>query len=265
MKVFGADFSGARNPSKGIYYAEGSLNGQTLHLEQIVHCDDRLDLLAAIHFSKAPWGLDFPFSIADEALTSLQVNNWSELLLLVQKYDRKGFDNFIAGNGVPSCENQCNDRSICCRYTDASVYSFSPLKRTNPNMRMMTYAGLKLLTYLRRLGNVVYPFDNHDKEASRLYEVYPSHTWRQVGDKRSSDLVLFTKKFRDKYGFEVALEDGLLKVGSLDAADAVVACVTLAHVLKQYNLEDDWSKQHNWASNDEWEHRHREGLIVRVY
>jgi len=43
MHVFGADFSGVRNPSKGIYYAEGLLKGSTLHIERVVHCDDRMD------------------------------------------------------------------------------------------------------------------------------------------------------------------------------------------------------------------------------
>jgi hypothetical protein len=71
MKVFGADFSGARNPSRGIYYASGSLEKGSLFIDKVVHCDDRLDLLVAIHFSKAPWGFDFPFSITDEALRQL--------------------------------------------------------------------------------------------------------------------------------------------------------------------------------------------------
>jgi hypothetical protein len=180
MQVYGADFSGAMNPSKGIYYAQGSLSAGKLSIEQIVHCDDRLDLLVAIHFSKAPWGLDFPFSIPEEAFRQLKLNSWEELLTLSAEYERKGFDRFITDSGIPACESQCRDHSICCRVADASIHSFSSLKRTNPNMRMMTYAGLKLLSYLRSLGNVVYPFDKLDKGVSRLYEVYPSHTWRQV-------------------------------------------------------------------------------------
>ncbi len=50
MKVYGADFSGAMNPGKGIYYAKGRLDGSTLHIERVVHCDDRLDLLMAIFY-----------------------------------------------------------------------------------------------------------------------------------------------------------------------------------------------------------------------
>jgi hypothetical protein len=53
-------------------------------------------------------------------------------------------------------------------------------------------------------------------------------------------------------------------VESLDAADAVVACVTMGYTIDQYNLEADWSKQHDWISAAEWEHCHKESLIVRV-
>ena len=137
MKVYGADFSGARNPSKDIYYAEGNLNGYTLQLERVIHCDDRLDLLAAIHFSKAPWGLDFPFSIPAKALEQLKLNCWDELLNLAVESERAGFDNYVAVGWVPGCEDRCQSRSICCRATDAAVQAFSPLKKTNPNMRMM--------------------------------------------------------------------------------------------------------------------------------
>jgi len=35
MKVFGADFSGTRNPSRGIYYAEGRLDNSTLQIEML--------------------------------------------------------------------------------------------------------------------------------------------------------------------------------------------------------------------------------------
>ena len=73
MQLFCADFSGARNPIKGIYYAEGLLKGQTLHLERVVDCDDRLDLLVDIHFSKALWGLDF-FSLSQQKLWSSLVS-----------------------------------------------------------------------------------------------------------------------------------------------------------------------------------------------
>jgi len=121
MKVYGADFSGAKEPSKGIYYAEGSLNGQTLQLERIVHCDDRLDLLAAIHFSKAPWGLDFPFSLLADACINIDLISWEELLNLAVACGCDGFDKYLENGGVPSCEAKCRNSSICCRPTDTAV------------------------------------------------------------------------------------------------------------------------------------------------
>ncbi len=99
---------------------------------------------------------------------------------------------------------------------------------------------------------------------SRLYEVYPSHTWRQVGLSRSTDLGPFVELFSNKYGFNVKIENRPLKMENLDAADAVVACVTMAYAVDRYGLEPGWNKQHAWISELEWEHRHEEGLIVKV-
>ncbi len=264
MQVYGADFSGARNPSRGIYYAEGKLNKRTLHLERVVHCDDRLDLLMAIHFSKAPWGLDFPFSIPAEAFSQLKLGNWSELLTLAAESERAEFDDYLENSGIPGCEVRCRDCSTCCRAADAAVQAFSPFKKTKPTMRMMTYAGLKLLSYLHQLGHRVYPFDQIDLKASRLYEVYPSHCWRQVGLKGNKNLALFADRFHERYGLKVTAEDSLFALESPDAVDAAVACICLGYVLASCELEADWGRRQAWMSEAEWVNRHLEGLIVKV-
>lgn len=120
MKVFGADFSGARNPSRGIYYAKGSLENGVLLIDELVHCDDRLDLLASIHFSKAPWGFDFPFSVSVGALKKIKAKNWEELLIAAVQHERKDFDRLITGSAIPSCEARCLKTSLCCRTVDAA-------------------------------------------------------------------------------------------------------------------------------------------------
>jgi len=125
MQVYGADFSGAKDSSKGIYFVEGRLLKRTLHLERVVHCES----------------------------------------------ERTAFNKYLEDSGIPGCETTCKAPSIYCRAVDVVAGAFSPLKKTNPTMRMMTYAGLKLLSYLRRLGHRVYPFDQIDLRASRLYEV----------------------------------------------------------------------------------------------
>ncbi len=185
MKVYVANFSGSQNQSKGIYYAQGSLNAGKLSIEQIIHCDDRLD---------------FPFSLPAEALKQMKLRSWRDLLDLAANYQRSDFGIFVEDSGMPSCELKCHGHSNCCRAVDGSIQSFSPLKKTNPNMRMMTYAGLKMLSYLRNFGNVVYPFDLFEQGISRLYEVYPSHTWKQVGLKLNKDLNQFVNRFNEQYG-----------------------------------------------------------------
>jgi len=263
MKVYGADFSGARNPSRGIYYTEGCLQGDKLVIEQIVQCDDRLDLLAAIYFSKAPWGLDFPFSLPKAALNRLNIDDWPGLLLKAAGSGRSGFARFFEESGLPSCEARCRDESVCCRATDASINSFSPLKMTNPNMRAMIYAGLKLLSYLRGLGGVVYPFDRFKQDAPRVYEVYPAHTWHRVGLSRRAGLRQFLRKFGESYDFRVEAGKNLA-AESADAADAAVACVTTAYALRRCGLEDDWNRKHSWVGSAEWANRYHEGLVVKV-
>jgi hypothetical protein len=111
-------------------------------------------------------------------------------------------------------------------------------------MRMMTYAGLKMLFYLRNFGSVVYPFDPFEQGVSRLYEAYPSHTWKQVGLPRDTDLGPFVKLFYEEFGFKVKIANHLVNMENLDAADAVVACVTMAYALERYELEYDWNRQH---------------------
>ncbi len=263
MKVFGADFSGARDPSKGIYYAEGFLQENLLKINRVVHCDDRLDLLSAIHFSKAPWGLDFPFSLPVQAQSSLQVNNWGELLDLALDYSRADFERVTGSSITSRCEGRCQSHSICCRVVDASIGSYSPLKKTNPNMRAMTYAGLKLLSYLRSLGNRVYPFDPLDQNLARVYEVYPSYTWSQVELPRSTNVERFTGRFQQRYGFKISFTNSFCHPECIDAADAVVACVTLGYSMYLYGLDQDWSQQHSWIGKNEWEHRFTEGMIVK--
>ncbi len=295
MRVFGADFSGARNPSRGIYYAEGALSSGRLVIKRVIPCDDRLDLFHAIDFSRAPWGLDFPFALSKEAMRILRLEGWEDLLKKVAGCTREEFEEKIAKSGLPSCEARCRGMREeksgkgfkegtgmspgkspgrgrgadqggsfppCCREVDNSIQAFSPLKKTNPNMRAMVYAGLKFLYYLRRVGHKVYPFDHRDRTFSRIYEVYPSHAWRQLGLSRNTSLDQLAKGFKDKYDFHVELDEGLFQVESLDAADAVAACVTMAFVLDKWGLEEDWKRKPPWITKREWALRFEEGLIV---
>jgi hypothetical protein len=264
LRVFGADFSGAQNPTGGIFYAEGELKDDVLVVKSVVNCDDRLDLLAAIHFSKAPWGLDFPFSLPSAALERLHISSWPELLDRTSSRSRNDYSDFLSGSLIDGCEARCSKESPCCRKTDAVVGAFSPLKKTNPNMQMMTYAGLKMLAYLRKLGSRVYPFDEYHPSAARLYEVYPSHSWKQTGLKRSENLEKFVQIFSADYGLKIKLTDKLYSLSSIDAADAVVACITIGYAILKGGVEPGWQVKPARVSEAEWAKRYREGLVVKI-
>jgi hypothetical protein len=269
MKIYGADFSGARDPGLGIWYAEGELRkeapgGPALRIVKVVHCDDRLDLFEAIRGSQAPWGLDFPFSFPTDAQNRLGINSWSALLKLAEGMDRAGFARLLEDAALSSCEARCTGSSPCCRLTDTAVSAFSPLKKTNPNMRVMTWAGLKLLAYLRRSGCSVYPFDAPVPGASLLFEVYPSHTWQLTGLKRNPDLTRFSQRFSSRFKLTLEAEAEILNQVSQDAADAIVACITMAYSAGLYGLDGEWNRRPSWIGEDEWDCRYEEGLVVRI-
>lgn len=269
IKVYGADFSGAKNPGSGIWYAEGALRedapgGPLLRILRVVRCDDRLDLFSAVHASRSAWGLDFPFSFPLEAQRRLEISSWEALLALAEKTGRTEFARLLEEAGLPSCEARCADDSPCCRLTDIAVSACSPLKKTNPNMRVMTWAGLKLLAALRRAGCTVYPFDVPASGASRVYEVYPSHTWRLAGLARSPDATEFLNRFSGRYGLKLEAEEEVLNHGSRDASDAVVACVTMGYALSRCAIENSSEERPAWAGEEEWEVRIREGIAVRI-
>jgi hypothetical protein len=256
MKVYGADFSGAARP-RNIYYVEGELDRDLLTITQVTHCDDRLDLFAAIVHSRAPWGLDFPFALTQQAYKWLGVGSWEGLLTQIARMHRREFPEKLPGGH----EGKCAKPGIYCRHTDVKVNAYSPIKKYNPNMRGMTYGGLKLLAHLRQMDVQIYPFDAYGEGAARVYEVYPSHTWKQVGLPRGKDMQRFADHFNrlEAVPLEVRLE--LETVENQDIADSVVACVTTAAALSE--LEPDWEKCPRTVTAAEWQHRHDEGLIIR--
>lgn len=260
MYVYGADYSGARDPSNKIYYARCRLDRKQITVEKIVKCDDRLDLYDAIVSSNAPWGLDFPFALPKAGYRALKLPGWTELLDYATNSER---DQFLNSPLIQlSCESKYSNESLrdCWRETDIAVDSFSPLKRNNPNMLSMTYGGLKLLAYLRKQGVKVFPFDNLDKSHSRVYEVYPSNTWAFLGQARSFTNLPVILAGVSSVQYRVGLS-----IPNQDAADAVIAAVTLAACIREFRLEDDWSKFPPCWREEEWNARNLEGVIVRPW
>lgn len=263
MFVYGADFSGAKNPSDKIYYARCELKGNQIIVDEINKCDDRLDLYHEIISTNAPWGLDFPFALPEAGYQALGISGWAELLKYAVSSER---DQFTKNSPLTylSCQSKhSGSRNISkdfWRETDIASNAFSPLKQNNPNMLAMTYAGLKLLAYLRDQGVRVYPFDTYSASSSRVYEVYPSNTWAYLKLKRTNDVSLLSNDLIK--GLSCSLVN--IVTANQDAADAVIAAVTLAVGIAVHGVEKNWGSPPGCATKNEWAVRKKEGLIIRL-
>jgi hypothetical protein len=263
MTVYGVSFGGGWD-GMNIYYAEGRLSGSDLTITGVRRCDDRLDLFATIVASGAPWVLDFPFALPEDAYRTFPSRNWQGLLDFVDIVESAEFAGYMDRTPLVGFEDRCQHPGPGCRLTDAESGAFSPLKRSRPNRLEITYSGLILLIYLRRYGVRVYPFDEPELTRSRVYEVDPWNTRARVGLGRTAGPWDFLAAFEkwDGRAVEISLLEDLLPP-SYDL-NAVVACATLANAIRAFDLEGRWDEMPACASPPEWGIRHREGLIVRL-
>lgn len=271
LNVYGADFSGAMNPK--IFYAHGVLEGSYLTLKSTVTCDDRLDLYHAIVQSgRSIWGLDFPFSIPAEAMTTLGYASINEMLASLARMTRREFADFIASE-MDDYPRKCTtyDKRYC-RHTDIAVQAHSVFKTVNPNLRVMLYSGLKMIAYLVHAGVNVYPFTRflsnvaneiYDPWYASIYEIYPSYAWRRIGMRRSLDIDTFIEKFNDLNLITIMSELNTDMIKSQDLADSIVACVMMAAAYVTQDMKQGWDYRLPIFTDKEWEWRNLEGLIVR--
>ncbi|OPH46899.1 hypothetical protein BC351_13315 [Paenibacillus ferrarius] len=263
--VYGCDFSGAINPSEKIFLARAELTAGTLHIQDIIHCEERLDLYYHITAQQAYWGMDMPFAYPAFIYEHLEtLSDWSSLYDLAVQTSRVQFKEQIE-HAISSLAQTPTRR------TDAALNAKSPLSKTPINMLGLTYGGFKLLAHLVRSGVNVYPFSEQYTARSCVYEVYPSHTWRMLGLKRGMPLSTFIASFNDKYPLHIEVKDtvytciaGLKPSMQMDACDAVAACVTMAYALAANQLDTSWHQKPTFATDAEWGSSALEGLIVRL-
>jgi hypothetical protein len=259
MRILGADFSGAK--ASDITLASGWLQGRRLIIDQLYACDDRLDLyhlLASAFDVPFLCGLDFPFRLSAAAAARLDGVALHELALA---HDRRAFA-AVLERGIGVYEGKCAAASVYCRETDAACGAYSGLKRVNPSLIGMLYAGSKLLFYLCSSGVMPYPLS---APASRqVCEVYPSHTWAKVGTKRSTDVRAFVDSFNTLGIIHVELPARYDVAATQDIADSIVACITAAAVQARDDIFHDWSRRPSFATDAEWAAASVEGLIVRI-
>ncbi|TLS53227.1 hypothetical protein FE782_07650 [Paenibacillus antri] len=271
IRIYGVDFSGARDPSGKLFVASGTLaaDGSAFDLERVAMCDDRLDAFAMMLRSPAGsiWGWDVPFAPAGPAYDKLGFTAWEEWLSLAAGSSRSSFLEKLDA-AFPPFETPCAAHGWACRHTDVVCRAASPFKRVQPNLRAMIYAGWKLLAYAREAGCAVFPFDDAGgtRGGPTLYEVYPSHTARLAGGARRLDLSAAAEATRAVAGWRLppATEGVAGAVPSQDAADACVACLTLAAAYARERASLAGGGRPSFATDAEWAARRREGLIVRL-
>lgn len=262
MFVGGVDFSGARDPSGGLYAAEAALKGDILRVHGVYRCDDRLDLFERLRRHEGFWGLDFPFSLSEAALQELGIPTWWMLLEWAATTERGAFLAQVEAVAMRLCEGRCEEAGLCCRATESAVRAYSPLKQINPSLRTMIYSGFKLLHYLIKSDFAVFPLYRTGFTSPAVAEVYPSHTWRMLRfKKRSTALGELVDQFNARGGLQVLLPDEFRVMPNQDAADAVVACITIADAVQRGDLTDE--KPLRWT-DAEWMRRDTEGGIVRL-
>ncbi|ANY70273.1 hypothetical protein BBD42_30090 [Paenibacillus sp. BIHB 4019] len=270
MKIYGCDFSGAKDPNGKIYVVCGELEHKTFTFTEVLECEDRLDLLYKIKNSAAPWGLDFPFSIPLGHLSVHYQASWKDFLEDAYSDTREQFKTKFGK--VHSGKNNAVD----CRVTDIVVDAKSPIATTPISMNGMLFGGRKLLLNILDSASI-YPFTKRDAGAARLYEVYPSNGWSLLGLNREGpqDIEHLSTAFKERIDpdFHIELDSSLIpleksgkKAGKpiQHAADALMACLTLGYCLLKYKIDEEWDHQPSFVSNEEWSMRRQEGLIVRM-
>lgn len=269
MIIYGCDFSGAKNPEGKIFVASGRLDGDSLTVEEVSSCEDRLDLYYLIRNSRAPWGVDFPFSIPEYYLGQQYDSSWDKFIQGAYEDSREQFKQRFG-----QIHSGKNSRDL--RVTDIAVDAKSPVSSTPIAMHAMLYGARRLLHNLQGEA-AVYPFQPYRAEVPRLYEIYPGHGWKALKLKSSApdalrDLSASFKAQVDS-GFEVTISPAAAAAAvdargqaNLHARDAVMACIQMAYCLRQYKLESSEEEcRPAFASQEEWEMRMLEGLVVRMF
>ncbi|AIQ53528.1 hypothetical protein [Paenibacillus sp. FSL R7-0331] len=267
MNIYGCDFSGAKNPEGKIFIASGRLTGNRFTVEQVFSCEDRLDLYYYIRTSRAPWGVDFPFSIPEYYLEQQYASSWDTFIEGAYSDTR---DQFKQRFGQIHSGKSSRD----LRVTDIAVDGKSPVSSTPIAMHAMVYGALRLLHNLQG-DAAVYPFQPYREGVSRLYEIYPGHGWKALKLKSSAPDALqgipFSFRTQVDSGFEISISPEAEAAAvdargqaSLHARDAVMACIQMAYCLRRYGLESSEQHKPEFASEEEWKLRMLEGLVVRM-
>ena len=143
MRVYGVDFTCAPRRAKPITVASGILEGNALHVEELILLPGFPEFEAFLA-RPGPWvgGFDFPFSLPAELVRDLGwPARWSALVAHCAAMDRPAFRKVL--------DRYRNSRRPGNKYahraTDRPAGSSSPMKLVNPPVALMFHEGARRL------------------------------------------------------------------------------------------------------------------------
>jgi len=238
--IWGVDFSGAKLAGEKIWLAQAHLQGEELKIERLLRADELPDsglerevALAALvrvlgEDLNAVAGLDFPFSLAQEALGETSYADF--LIQSVTFVDADAFKEAYSG-----------DR----RRTDIEGKTpFSPL---NHRLYRQTFHGIRdVLRPLVMQGAKVLPMMDAAPDALWLLEICPASTlkleklylsYKGKSDTQRENRATILQEIQTRFGVRTnkALDARIVADTEGDALDAVLAALGTSRGLR--NLE----------------------------
>ena len=239
-RVYGVDFSGAKDAGKKIWIAETQPRGQGIMVEacapstELLQCSaERGEVLSALRdfiadAGDAAFGCDFPFSLPKDLI---EAESWSEFL---ERFPERFGSEADFRESCTDSALRLGDRKELRRRTD--IEAAAPFSPYNLRIYRQTYYGIRdLLSPLvaKNLVNVP-PLHDSGEDVPWLLEVCPASTLKASGlygsykDARGSvearETILQALEESGRVGFaDRAVRSRVLADSKGDALDSVIA------------------------------------------
>ena len=239
-RVYGVDFSGAKDAGKKIWIAEAVPRGQGIMVQactpstELLQCSaERGEVLAALrefiaNAGDAAFGCDFPFSLPKDLIAA---ESWSEFL---ERFSERFGSATDFRESCTDLALRLGDRKELRRRTD--IEAAAPFSPYNLRIYRQTYYGIKELLgplVSKNLVNVP-PLHDSGDGVPWLMEVCPASTLKASGlygsykDARGSsearETILRALEESGRVGFEDrAVRSRVLADSKGDALDSVIA------------------------------------------
>lgn len=270
MKLFGVDFTSKPTKAKPITCAESRLINGVLNihgLDELISFSAFEDLLS----SEGPWvaGMDFPFGQSRRFISNMGwPEDWAEYVSLVSAMDRSAFVHLLEAY---KADRPYGDKEHK-RAIDQRAASISPQKLYGVPVGKMFFEGAPRL--LNSSASIIPLRMNNDPRV--IVEAYPSIIARRFIERRSYkndtpakqtealrqarlDIVsgIQSAGFRELYGFNLSLSDGIVKLCVEDATgdrlDAILCCIQAAwawlHRKQGYGVPGNADTAEGWITD----------------